>query len=90
MTEEQLEVARDSMDFHRQSFKFKTGNANFLSGYIERLDEISELEEGTFDIIVSNCVINLSPDKNAVLKQAYKLLKPGNFFSSLVPSSLII
>jgi len=40
----------------------------------------AELHEGSFDIIVSNCVVNLSPDKAAVLNNAYRLLKTGDFF----------
>ena len=43
------------------------------------------LEEASFDVVVSNCVINLSPDKHAVLEQCYKLLKPGGemYFSDV-------
>ena len=37
----------------------------------------AELVEDSFDVIVSNCVINLSPDKAAVLSNAYRLLRPG-------------
>lgn len=46
----------------------------FLKGYIERLDEL-DLEPGSFDVIVSNCVINPSPDKDAVLAGVKSLLK---------------
>ena len=38
----------------------------------------SGLQEGSFDVIVSNCVVNLSPDKAAVMSNAFRLLKPGN------------
>ena len=51
----------------------------FLHGYIERLDEL-DLAPGTFDVIVSNCVVNLSPDKDAVLGGVQRLLKPGGEF----------
>jgi arsenite methyltransferase len=51
----------------------------FLHGYIERLDEL-DLAPASFDVIVSNCVVNLSPDKEAVLRGVQRLLKPGGEF----------
>jgi len=84
MTDEQLETANKYIDYHQQQFGFSKANVSFKKGYIERLDELG-LEDESFDIIVSNCVINLSPDKEAVLKQAYRLLKPGGelYFSDV-------
>ncbi|MCR9247423.1 MAG: methyltransferase domain-containing protein [bacterium] len=84
MTTEQLEFARAHVDYHREQFGFGTTNVRFLEGYIERLDEL-ELQDASFDVIVSNCVINLSPDKAAVLRQAHRLLKPGGelYFSDV-------
>ena len=76
MCDEQLKPARDTIEWHRERFGYTTANTTFLKGYIERLGELG-LEENSFDLIVSNCVINLSPDKPAVLKEAYRLLKPG-------------
>jgi SAM-dependent methyltransferase len=67
----------------------------FRKGHIEQLDQLG-LTENSFDIIVSNCVINLSPDKEAVLREAWRLLKPGGelYFSDVysdrrVPAALI-
>ncbi len=67
----------------------------FRLGHIEQLDMLG-LEDESFDIIVSNCVINLSPDKEAVLREAYRLLKPGGelYFSDVyadrrVPQALL-
>lgn len=77
MTEEQLAVAREHQQYHSQKFGYD--NVRFVQGYIEKLDELG-LERGSFDVIVSNCVINLSPDKDAVLKGVYDLLKPGGEF----------
>jgi SAM-dependent methyltransferase len=95
MTDEQLAVAQRHLEWHRQRFGYAKSNVEFRKGYIERLDELG-LAEGSFDIIVSNCVINLSPDKEAVLKEAYRLLKPGGelYFSDVyadrrVPQALI-
>jgi len=76
MTKEQLDVAWRHEDWHREKFGFQVSNTKFLEGYIERLDEL-DLADNSFDIITSNCVINLSPDKPAVLKQAFRLLKIG-------------
>jgi SAM-dependent methyltransferase len=79
MTEEQLEVAARHRVYHREQFGYARDNVRFLHGYIERLDEL-ELTEGSFDVIVSNCVVNLSPDKEAVLRGVFRLLKPGGEF----------
>lgn len=76
MTEEQLAVAERYREYHADAFGFDAPNVEFHQGYIEGLEELS-LEPASFDVIVSNCVINLSPDKAAVLRGAYRLLKPG-------------
>lgn len=82
MTAEQLAVAREHQDWHAEKFGY--ANVEFHEGYIEKLDELG-LEPGSFDIIVSNCVVNLSTDKQAVLDGAYHLLKPGGemYFSDV-------
>lgn len=79
MTEEQLAVATRHQEFHRAAFGYGRDNVRFLQGYIERLDELG-LEDNSFDVIVSNCVVNLSPDKDAVLHGVFRLLKPGGEF----------
>ena len=95
MTEEQLSVANEYLQYHADVFGYQKPNVSFQEGFIEQLDKL-DLEPGSFDIIVSNCVINLSPDKNAVLKQCFDLLKPGGeiYFSDVyaerrVPQYLI-
>lgn len=77
MTHEQLDVA----ERHRahQAEVFGYDNVRFVQGFIEELGEL-DLEPGSFDVIVSNCVLNLSPDKRAVLEGIWNLLKPGGEF----------
>lgn len=84
MTDEQLAVAEQYRDYHAQAFGFAAPNVEFKKGYIEQLDQLG-LSPASFDVIVSNCVINLSPDKRAVLEQCYDLLKPGGeiYFSDV-------
>jgi SAM-dependent methyltransferase len=77
MTTEQLALAAQHRDWHAGQFGYS--NVRFLQGYIERLDEL-DLAPGSFDVIVSNCVVNLSPDKDAVLRGVQRLLKPGGEF----------
>ncbi|HXG29111.1 MAG TPA: methyltransferase domain-containing protein [Nevskiales bacterium] len=77
MTDEQLAVAQQHRDWHAERFGY--ANVRFVKGYIEQLDAL-DLPPGSFDVIVSNCVVNLSPDKPAVLAGVQRLLKPGGEF----------
>ena len=76
MTPEQIAVARRHLDWHRERFGFAQSNVSFVEGNIENLTALG-LEAGGFDVIVSNCVLNLARDKLRVLRDAYDLLKPG-------------
>ncbi|MFN8494969.1 MAG: arsenite methyltransferase [Caldilineaceae bacterium] len=67
MTDEMLELAR------RNAVKAKVTNVEFRKGNIEALP----LPDETVDVIISNCVVNLSPDKGEVLKDAFRVLRPG-------------
>lgn len=84
MTQEQLDVAIRHEEYHRAKFGYAKKNTTFLHGFMERMDALG-LEPGSFDVVVSNCVVNLSPDKDAVFKQVYKLLKVGGemYFSDV-------
>lgn len=76
MTTGQLDVARRHTRHHAEAFGYEASNVEFHLGYIERLAELG-IEPGSVDVIISNCVINLSPDKPAVLRGAHELLRPG-------------
>ncbi|MGH0117183.1 UNVERIFIED_CONTAM: hypothetical protein FKN15_046104 [Acipenser sinensis] len=84
MTEEQLAVARKHIDYHTEKFGFKKPNVDFVQGFMELLGEAG-LKDSSYDIIISNCVVNLSPDKAAVLREAYRVLKDGGemYFSDV-------
>jgi len=77
MTDEQLLIAEKYQGWHADRFGYS--NVSFIKGYIEKLDEL-DLEPASFDVIVSNCVINLATDKLAVLNGIKRLLKPGGEF----------
>jgi ubiquinone/menaquinone biosynthesis C-methylase UbiE len=76
MTDEQLATANEHIGWHIARFGYTKPNVRFIKGYIEKLGELG-LKPQSFDVIVSNCVINLSVDKAAVLRGAFDLLKPG-------------
>lgn len=84
MTPEQLAVAREHEAWHAARFGYAAPNTRFVEGYIEKLGEL-DLAPGSFDLVVSNCVINLSSDKGAVLRGVFDLLKPGGelYFSDV-------
>ncbi|XP_043568976.1 arsenite methyltransferase isoform X1 [Chiloscyllium plagiosum] len=90
MTQEQIQVAQKFIDYHTQLFGFSKPNVEFLQGYIEKLGDAG-LKDNSFDIIISNCVINLSPDKKAVLKEAYRVLKDGGemYFSDVYADCIL-
>ena len=83
-TAEQLALARCHLDWHMSRFGYDRPNIRFLEGDIERLDAL-DLGEAGFDLIVSNCVINLVADKAAVFRAAHRLLRPGGelYFSDI-------
>ncbi len=67
MTDEMLELARENQR------KAGVANVEFLKGTIEEIP----LPDASVDVIISNCVINLSADKDRVLREAFRVLKPG-------------
>ena len=94
-TPAQLEIAERHRDWHRERFGHAKSNVRFLKGDIEKLGDL-DLPDGHFDVIVSNCVINLVADKAAVFAEAHRLLKSGGelYFSDVyadrrVPTALL-
>ena len=79
MTDEQLEVAEKYNEYHREKYGCKKSNVKFAKGYIEELDKLG-FEDNSFNVIISNCVVNLSPFKDKTMSAIYKLLKPGGEF----------
>jgi len=77
MTPSQLEVAERTLSWHTHRFGFDKRNVAFHQGYIE---DLSFLDDHSVDIIVSNCVVNLSPRKDLVLREIFRVLKPGGEF----------
>jgi SAM-dependent methyltransferase len=78
-TVEQLAIARGHSDWHKNTFGYERDNVAFVAGDIARLGAL-DFEPASFDVIVSNCVINLVEDKAAVFAGARTLLKPGGEF----------
>ncbi len=71
MTDEMLELAR------RNAADAGIGNVEFVKGFLEGLPLVDE----SVDVVISNCVINLSGDKNIVIREAARVLRPGGRFA---------
>lgn len=76
MTDEQLETARNYQDYHAHAFGHQRSNVTFKKGHIEDLQSCG-IDSASIDLVISNCVINLSTDKPAVYREIMRVLKPG-------------
>lgn len=90
MTEALIAASRQYIEYHQKKFGYEKPNVTFVQGYMEKLSEAG-VQSDSMDVVLSNCVICLCPDKKAVLQQAYNVLKEGGelYFSDMYASKVI-
>tara|TARA_Y100000816_G_scaffold290629_1_gene279801 strand:- start:851 stop:1888 length:1038 start_codon:yes stop_codon:yes gene_type:complete len=79
MTDEQIKIANKHINSYTEILNYKKPNMIFKKEYIECLDKL-DISNNSIDIVISNCVINLVPDKKKVISDVYNLLKNGGSF----------
>ncbi|MEQ1558593.1 MAG: methyltransferase domain-containing protein [Methyloglobulus sp.] len=84
MTEEQLTVAKQHRDWHSKRYGYARSNVEFIKAHIEDLTPAG-IADNSIDVVVSNCAINLSPNKHKVLAEIFRVLKSGGelYFSDV-------
>lgn len=84
MTPEQLTVATSHLDYHQRAFNGELAEIEFRQGMMEE----TGLLDNSIDLVISNCVFNLSPIKEELYQEIHRVLKPGGevFFSDIFSS----
>ncbi len=77
MTDEMLTMARRNAPIVAKNLGYPESNVEFRKGQAENLP----VEDGTIDLIISNCVINLAPDKKKVFREMFRVIRPGGRFT---------
>lgn len=78
-TDEQLEVAWKHVAVHMERFGYAKANVDFRQGYLEDLAACG-IVDSSVDLVISNCGLNLAPDKERVFREVFRVLKPGGEF----------
>ncbi len=77
MTDTMLDIARKHAAVVAANLGYPTSNVDFRKGMADAMP----VEDGTIDLIISNCVINLAPDKRKVFREMFRVAKPGGRFT---------
>lgn len=77
MTDTMLAIARKNLPIVASNLGYPASNVEFRKGMADAMP----VEDETIDLIISNCVINLAPDKRKVFREMYRVLKPGGRFT---------
>jgi len=73
-------VANKYIDYHTNAFGYDKPNVEFRKGLIEDLKSSANILDNSLECVISNCVINLSPDKERVFREVWRILRPGGEF----------